>query len=218
MLRKPKKRTYDSHSRKAAAQITRHSIFTAANKIFLEKGYAAATMAEIAQIAGVALDTVYATVGKKPSLFRLLVERSISGIDRAIPAESRDYVLAIRAEPNATQKLRLYAAALCKIQPRLAPLFRTLHEAAELDPQLAAMWKAISRRRAKNMRLFAADLAATKRLRSGLSIPKTADILWSMNSPEFYILLVEQRRWPLHEFEHWLANTWIQLLLIPSTA
>ena len=207
------RRAYDSRSRREAAKATRHSIIEAARRVFLEKGYAAATMPTIAHAAGVSLDTVYATAGKKASLFRLLVEMAISGSDKPIPAKERDYVRAIRAEADAAQKLRLYATALRSIQQRLAPLFRVLQGATPLDRELEALWQGIAQRRAKNMRLLAKELAATGRLRSGLSVEKAADIIWSMNSPEFYLLLVEQRGWSSKEFEHWLAEAWIQLLL-----
>ena len=213
MTRTVKRRAYDSSSRKEAAKATRQSIFDAARRLFLERGYAGTTMPAIAQAAGVALDTVYATVGKKPTLFRLLIETAISGRDKAVPAEERDYVHAIRAEPDAARKLQLYAAALRTIQPRLAPLFQVLQAAAPLDPDLKALWQEISQRRAANMRLLARELAATGRLRAGLSVPKVADIIWSMNSPEFYVLLVEQRGWSSEEFERWLAEAWIRLLL-----
>src|SRR5438477_5242420 len=123
----------------------------AAQAIFLEKGYAGTTMPAIAHSAGIALDTVYASVGKKPALFALLVETAISGTDVAVPAAERDYVRAIRAEPAAWRKLAIYAAALRRIQERLAPLFCVLHEAAPLDPALGEMWKSIAERRAKNM-------------------------------------------------------------------
>jgi hypothetical protein len=36
-----------------------------------------------------------------------------------------------------------------------------------------------------------------------------------MNSPEFYVLLVEQRGWSPKTFERWLGDTWIRLLLVP---
>jgi AcrR family transcriptional regulator len=215
MTKPVKKRVYDSSSRKEAARLTRQSIIDAARRVFLDKGYAATTMPAIAQASGVALDTVYATVGKKPALFRLLIETAISGSATAVPTEERDYVQAIRTEPDAARKLRIYAAALRSIQERLAPLFRVLQGAAPLDPELAALWQSISQRRAKNMRLFAADLAATGRLRPHLPLAKAADIIWSMNSPEFYLLLVEQRGWSPQEFEDWLADAWIQLLLEP---
>ena len=214
-MRKRVKRKYNSTSRSEAAKATRALIINSARAIFLEKGYAATTMPAIAMAAGTALDTVYATVGKKPALFRLLVEMAISGKDRAVPAEERDYLRAIRAETDAARKLRLYAAALGRIQPRLAPLIRVLQGAASLDLELEALWQTISQRRADNMRLLAKDLAATGRLRSDLSESKAADIIWTMNSPEFYQLLVEQRSWSLEEYERWLGDAWIQLLLEP---
>jgi AcrR family transcriptional regulator len=209
------KRIYDSSSRQKAALATRQSILGAARQLFLEKGYAATTMSAIAQAAGIALDTVYATVGKKPALFRLLVELAISGSDRPLRAEERDYVRAIRSEADAAQKLRLYASALRSIQPRLAPLVRVLQGAAPFDPELDALRRSISQRRAGNMRLLAKDLAETGQLRRDLTVHKVADIIWSMNSPEYYLLLVEQRGWSPGEFEHWLGDAWIRLLLEP---
>jgi AcrR family transcriptional regulator len=213
MTRNRAKRTYDSSVRREAARATRQSILEAAQKVFLEKGYAAATMPAIAQAAGIALDTVYATVGKKAALFHLLVETAISGSDAAVPPEERDYVRSIRAEPDAAEKLRIYAGALRSIQSRLAPLFRVLQGAAPLDPELDALWQNISSRRAQNMQLLAKDLEATGSLRPELSIAKAADIIWSMNSPEFYLLLVEQRGWRARDFEQWLGDSWIRLLL-----
>jgi len=92
---------------------------------------------------------------------------------------------------------------------------RELQGAAPFDPELDALWQGIAGRRAKNMRLLVKDLAATGRLRPDLSVNKAADIIWSMNSPEFYLLLVEQRGWSPNEFERWLTDAWIQLLLRP---
>jgi AcrR family transcriptional regulator len=208
-----RRRRYDSRSRRSAAQATRRSILKAARRAFLERGYAGATMPAIAEGAGVALDTVYAVVGRKPTLFKLLVETAISGSDRAVPAEERDYVRAVRAEPKAERKLEIYAAAIRAIHLRLAPLFRVLRDAAPLERELDDLWREISQRRAANMRLFAENLATTGRLRSDLSVDVAADILWSMNGPEFYLLLVEERGWSPEAFEQWLAEAWRRLLL-----
>jgi len=215
MRKPPPKRAYDSSSRREAARSTREAIFAAARALFLDKGYAATTMQAIAQSAGIALDTVYASVGKKPALFALLVETAISGSDVAVPAEEREYVRAIRAEPDAARKLVLYAAALRRIQERLAPLFRVLQQAAPLDPSLQQLWNMVAERRAGNMKLLAEELASTGRLRRGLSITMAADILWSTNAPEFYLLLVEQRAWTPDPFEQWLRDAWSRLLLQP---
>jgi len=208
-----KKRAYDSSGRKEAAQETRQAILAAARSLFCEKGYAATTMSAVAQAAGIALDTVYATVGRKPALLALLIETSISGSEVAVPPEERDYVRAIRAEQSAEGKLKIYAAALRNIQARLAPLFRVLQQAATLDPALAELWSGFAERRASNMRLLAKELESTGRLRHDLSVEEAADALWSMNAPEDYLLLVEQRGWSPEKFERWLGDAWCRLLL-----
>src|SRR5579872_790036 len=212
-MKKRVKRQYDSTARRAAAEQTRHSILESARRLFLEKGDAASTMPAIARAADVALDTVYATVGTKAELFKLLVEAALSGRDEAVPSDEREYVRAIREEPDAARKLRIYANALADIQPRLAPLFQVLQTAASLDADLGALWQEISSRRATNMRMLAKNLIAAGRVRTGLTESMVADVLWSMNSPEFYLLLVGQRGWSPQEFGLWLADAWIRLLL-----
>ena len=213
MPKRPKKRAYDSSGRKAAAEATRHAILEAARRVFLKQGYAGATMPAIAQEAGIALDTVYTVAGKKPALMRLLVETAISGQDQAVPAEQRDYVRAIRAEPDAAAKLKIYAMALAAIQSRLAFIFTVLQAAATQEPDLQALWQEISRRRAANMRLLAEDLAATGQTRRDLSLSQMADIIWSMNAPEYFLLLVGQRGWTAEAFGRWLGDAWARLLL-----
>src|SRR3954447_23867482 len=89
---KPRLRSYNASRRRAAAQRTRRAILDTATRLFVERGYVATTIADVAAAAGVALDTIYATVGRKPTLFRVLIETAISGAEEPIPAEERDYV------------------------------------------------------------------------------------------------------------------------------
>jgi AcrR family transcriptional regulator len=210
------KRRYHAPRRRDAAERTRRAIVDAATRLFVERGYIATTMAAIAEEAGVALDTVYAAVGPKPVLFRLLIERAIAGADEPVPAEEREYVQAMRAEPDARRKLAIYAAALRRIHGRLAPLFRVLQAAASADSELAALWTEIGERRARNMRLLAEELIATGQARAEVSLDEAADVIWATNGPEFYVLLVEARGWEPERYERWLADAWKRLLLIPS--
>ncbi len=62
------------------------------------------------------------------------------------------------------------------------------------------------------MRLLAGELAATGRLRSTLSIKMAADILSTMNSPELYLMLVEQRGWSQQQWSRWVGDAWVRLL------
>jgi len=207
----PVKRRYDASKRKAAAARTREAILEAARRLFAERGYAATPMTAIAAAAGVALDTVYASVGRKPELARLLIETAISGSDRAVAADERDYVQAIRAAPDAAAKIAIYASAIRAIAGRLAPLVTVITQAAAAEPQLGALWREIAERRAANMRRFVGELADVATLR--VDVDDAADIVWATNAPEFYQLLVGQRGWSPERYERFLADTWRRLLL-----
>src|SRR5215469_7752535 len=134
----PVKRRYDAPRRRQAAALTRAAILDAARDLFTERGYTATPMTAIADRAGVALDTVYASVGRKPELARLLIETAISGTDQAIPAEQRDYVKAVQAAPDAGTKIAIYAAAVAATAPRLAVVLSIIQQAAPAEPELAA--------------------------------------------------------------------------------
>jgi AcrR family transcriptional regulator len=211
MGRQVKRKAYDATGRSEASRRRRHAILVAARSEFAERGYVRVTMSSIARRAGVALDTVYELVGRKPELFRLLIETAISGEDEAVTATDRDYVQAIGQEPTATGKLAIYAAAMRRIQARLAPLLAVLQQAAGADDDLARLWREISDRRATNMRLFAADVAAAQDLR--VPVEAAADIIWATNSPEVYLLLVGERGWDPDHYQRWLADTWERVLL-----
>jgi len=207
----PVKRRYDASRRRQAAVRTRTAILEAARQLFGERGYTATPMTAIADRAGVALDTIYATVGRKPALARLLIETAISGTDQAIPAEQRDYVRAVQAAPDAETKIAVYAAAITAIAPRMALVLGIIQQAAATEPELAALRTEIAERRAANMRLFVADLAAAAPLR--LDQDEAADIVWATNATEMYQLLVGQRGWSPQRYERFLTDTWRRLLL-----
>jgi len=206
----PVKRRYDAAGRRQGAARTRTAILDAARQLFAERGYTATPMTAVADRAGVALDTVYAAVGRKPELARLLIETAISGTDQAIPAEQRDYVQAIQAALDAKTKIAIYAAAITAIAPRMALVLGIIQQAAA-EPELAALRTEIAERRAANMRRFVADLATVAPLR--LDPGQAADIVWATNSAELYQLLVGQRGWTPQRYEQFLADTWQRLLL-----
>jgi AcrR family transcriptional regulator len=212
-VKRERSRQYNASRRQEAAAETRRAIVSAARQLFLERGYVGTTMPAIAKAAGVSLDTVYASAGAKPVLFRHLIETAISGAEDPIPALQRNYVREIQAEPDPVRKIAIYAHAVRLIQPRLAPLFAVLRDAAQSDDDLRQLWADISQRRAANMRLFAAELAASSGLRADLTIEQAADIIWSMNASEFYLLLVDQRGWSLDQFESFLSDAWTRILL-----
>jgi AcrR family transcriptional regulator len=205
-------RRYQSPRRAEQAAATRRAILAAAGALFVSGGYVGTTVAEIAQRAGVALDTIYATVGRKPALMRALVEAAISGTDHAVAAEEREYVQRTVEAPTAREKFAAYSQGLVAIHGRLAPIFLSLRTAAAVDADCAALWTEISERRAANMLRFAADLRGTGELRTDLGDREVADIIWAMNAAEYFDLFV-QRGWTPDRIGTWLVEAWTRLLL-----
>jgi AcrR family transcriptional regulator len=209
-------RSYHAPQRAEQAAQTRHAVLAAARELFTSRGYAATTVAQIAARAGVNVDTLYATVGRKPVLLREVLETAISGQAQAVPALQRDYVQAIQAAPTAAGKIDVYAAAVANILPRTAPIFAAIRDAGGTDPSCAALYTEITQRRAANMRLFVAGLRATGDMRTDLTDDDAADIVWAMNAAEYFLLLVAERGWTPARFGAHLADAWRRLLLVRS--
>lgn len=174
--------------REQQAERTRRAVLRAARTLFTTRGYADTSVVEVARRAKVSVDTVYASVGRKPELLLAVHDMVLAGGDEPVPAEERELL------------------------PRTAPLLEALREAARTDPGCAAVWKQVNDRRAANMLLLARDLRGTGRLRHDLTDQEVADVVWSTNAVEFYSLLA-QRDWDGHRVGAFLQDLWIRLLL-----
>ena len=145
MPKRVKTRSYRSPHRREQAATTRSSVLSAARDLLQDRGYAATSVADIAHLAGVSVDTVYASVGRKPELVLAVIDMVLGGADEPVPAEQRDYVLAVREEPSALGKIRVYAAALALLVPQTAPMRKALRPAGRTDVDRAARRGAVSR-------------------------------------------------------------------------
>ena len=207
------KRPYDNAARQARSDATRSRILAVARESITTRGYRATTIAEIARTADVHVDTIYELVGRKPDLLRELIERAISGTDRALAPSQRGYVQEMGKEPDPARKLAIYARAIRDIHDRMAPLLLALGDAATTDDEAHQVWREISDRRAQNMRHLVRDLGPDGTLRAGLSVDEAADVIWATASAELFVLFTQQRRWTPRAYERWLADTWSRLLL-----
>ena len=212
MPRQVKTRRYRSPQRREQASATRLSVLAAARDLLQGGGYAATTVADVAARAGVSVDTVYVSVGRKPELVLAVIDMVLGGADEPVPAEERDYVKAVRAEPTAVGKIEVYAGAVARLVPRTATLQDALRRAGDTDARCAQTWQRLITRRAANMRLFAADLRSTGELRDDLTDDAVADLVWSTNAAEFWLLL-DQQGWTPARYEALLVNMWSRTLL-----
>ncbi len=212
MTEQVKRRRYDTSGRRAGAEQTRLRMLGVARELFSTHGYAATSIADIARGAGVSVDTLYASVGRKPQLLLAVHDMELAGGGPPVGAEQRDYVKRIHAATTGAAKIATYAEALADVLPRTVPLLVALREAGIHDPECRKAYESIGERRAANMRSFAADLRSTGDARVDLDDDTIADIVWSMNGPDFYLLMHSRGRTPA-EYAALVRDIWTRTIL-----
>src|SRR4029077_11657490 len=201
------KRSYDSPRRREQAAATRRDILDAAQRLFERQGYAATKMSEIAEAAGVALKTVYAAFDTKSGVLRALWHTLLRGDEDDVPVMDRAGCREVLEEPDPERRLRLNARNARAVKTRIAGVLHVIRQAALLDPDTEALWDRIQSDFYENQRAIVQALDAGGALRSGLDVAEAADILWTLNHPDVWHLLVTQRGWTPERWEQWFADT-----------
>lgn len=80
---------------------TRHNVLQAARSLFVQQGYTATSMRQVAEAAGIGKATIYHHFPDKQSIAQALLEDSLSGMDSVLEI--------VQAEAN--PRRRIYAAA-----------------------------------------------------------------------------------------------------------
>jgi AcrR family transcriptional regulator len=183
--------------------------------MFVERGYAGATIPRIASEAGVAVETIYRAATGKPGLLAAVLETALAGgMDNAeVPVEQRPAIRGVISEKDPVRKLQLYAATQPGVYGRAGALLRVLDEAATSIPELAQLRDGYAARRLAGMRQLATQLTEQRALRAGLSPERAADILATVCSLANYDSLVTERGWNPEEYRDWMADTLVRTLL-----
>jgi AcrR family transcriptional regulator len=200
------KRRYDSPRRREQAAATRRDILEAARRLFERDGYAATTMAAIAAEARVALKTVYVAFETKSGVLRALWNTLLRGDEGDAPVAERDWYREALDEPDADRQLRINARNSRSVKLRIGPILEVIHAAAPIDPDIEALWDRIQTEFHANQRDVVQSVADKKALRPGLDVQLAADILWTINHPHLWQLLVGERGWSPEQYEEWCAD------------
>ncbi len=211
-------RRYDSPRRREQAAATRAAILEAAQRLFERQGYAATTMAGIAAEAGVALKTVYLAFETKSGVLRALWHLLLRGDEADVPIGERDWYREVVAEPDPERKLRLGAHNARLVKERAAAIMDVIRQGAPADPDIETLWDRIQTDFYDNQRVIVESLHKKKALRPGLDVTGATDILWTLNHPDLWQLLVVQRGWTPERYEKWFADTVTDQLLKPKKA
>ena len=203
----PARQQSGTRRQRQAAQ-TRQEILAAARSLFAGQGYSATSINDIASEAGVAVQTIYSSVGSKAELLAALAESigtsaDVPALDRA--GDVADDPLDI---PRIAARLRR------NLMESGGDVIRVLLEVMPSEPEVAAIWQywdSASRAGIAGSMHRLKDLEA---LTPDLTIERATDRTSAITHPYVYLELLEHG-WGHDEIEAWLAVTLTRTLVHP---
>ena len=210
---KKSRRQYRSPVREDAARRTRQAIVAAATDLFVARGYAATSLADIAAAAGVARPTVFAAFGSKPALLKQVLDQALAGDDAPVPVAERPWFRPVWDAATPAEVFDAYADVCVVIAGRAARLFETVRRAADDAPEVAALWTVLQDNRRAGAAMVLDRVRTLGPLAPHLDTDSATDILWIFNDPAHYLALVLHRGWSEPAFRHWLAAAMRHALL-----
>lgn len=207
------KRSYHSPLREESARRTRAQIRDAAAQLFVEQGFVATTMRQVAGASGVGERTVYATYPSKAALFHDVLDVATAGDDLPVPVAERPEFVAALAQRDGRVALELVVEYGSTLLDRAGALIMTLIQSAAVDEDMRRLSEMAERVNAANFAGFAQALAEHGALRDGLDMGQAADTLIALNSPHVHQLLRRDRGWTAERYRTWLVDTLDRTLL-----
>jgi TetR/AcrR family transcriptional regulator, regulator of autoinduction and epiphytic fitness len=203
---RPVKRRYDSSRRQAQARQLRLEVTQVARTLFVEQGYAATTMADVARGAGVSQQFLYASFGSKRGLLAKVIGWTLAGDAEPIPMAQRPSILAVRNESTLAGKCARQSRHVRLVTPRAAAMFLMMRAAGDADPDAREIYATSESQRRQGAKIFVADLLTVGTLRAQVTPEHAADAIWGLNPAILWMTLVAERGWTPDEFEYWYAG------------
>jgi AcrR family transcriptional regulator len=204
------KRRYTSTVRQDQAARTRALIVDAAAELFMADGYARTSVRAIAERAGVAADTVYATFATKVRVLTAVVDSRLAPPGVANVME-RPEAMAVRDAPDHRRQLHLFARDMAALSSRVRPIYEVLRTASAVEPEVRAVFTEMEQQRLANMRRMAAWLATRGRL--AMDRERAARTIWALASPDAARMLCDVGGWSERQHAAWLEEVLAAALL-----
>lgn len=203
-------RRYDSSRRRAQAEERQRRVLEAATELFLEQGYGATSIDQIARTADVSTQSVYATFESKAGILEGAVNLARAGDPDGRGRDLPD-ATTIAEAPDLRERCRQTAAFLRHMYDGSAALIAIVERAAAVDPQIAELHDRFRTQRRGSVEQLSAGVPA-KAFRRGLARKDALDAMTFLAAAHTYTELVDGMGWTPARYESWLADALYQLL------
>jgi AcrR family transcriptional regulator len=209
-----KRRPYTSPLRAEQAAATRTRILDSARALFVEQGYPATTLTQVAEAAGVAADTVLHIFGSKKGLLKTVLDVTVGGDEAQVPVLDRPGPQAMRRETDQRRQVAMLARGITEQAERIQPIDDILRSAALVDADARALRDDLQlRQRRQAITQVVSWISANGDLKNKMNVENATDIVWTMTSPEVHHLLRDQCGWDAERYQAWLHDTLESALL-----
>jgi hypothetical protein len=161
----------------------------------------------------VALKTVYVAFETKSGVLRALWNLRLRGERDEVPVAQQQWYREVIEEPDPERQLRLNARNSRIVKLRIAALLEIIRSAAPADPDIEALWNRIGTEFYANQRVIVESLDKKQALNPGLDVQRASDILWTLNHPNLWQLLIGERGWTPEQYEQWYGDVACSQLL-----
>ncbi|GAA2050150.1 hypothetical protein GCM10009839_65560 [Catenulispora yoronensis] len=211
------KRSYRSPARAAAAAATRARIRAAAERLFVEQGYVATTVRQVAAAAGVGERTLYDAFPTKAALFGHTLGVATVGDEEPVRVRQRPEIAAACAQADPVVAVGLLVDYTAGLLERAGDLIMVSIEAAGADADMRAATAAGAAGTHEVYLAFTEGLAAHGTLSPELDPVGAADILYVLGSPHTHQLLRRHRGWSVERYRSWLCGAILRELTRESS-
>lgn len=198
--------------RRERSRLTRARVVSAAARLFEDRGYLATTIEEVAEDAGVAVQTVYYVFGTKRNLLAAVLETSIAGDLEPVAVLERGWVDELRAEDDATVAVERLVEATVGIVARSTPIYEVVRRASA-DPDVSALLETTRERRRRDQRELIEILWHAGHLHPDVDVDTAADLLYGLMNEEVFQLLIRDCGWSVEQFRSWATSLLLQQLM-----
>ena len=182
------------------AEATRRAIIAAARQLFVERGYTATKVDEVAALARVSPATVYAVAGGKQGLLHTLVD------DWTQAPEVDEAYGAIEASATADGVLDIVASTCRRMRSDWGDVMKIVVGTAPIDETAAATLRTATERYRAGTLLAARRLADLGALKPGVTVDDANDMLWFFFGYSGCFTLMDDNGWSADRSEEWLRE------------
>lgn len=210
-------RAYRSTLRADQARETRRRIREAADALFLEGGYVATSMDDIATSAGVSRQTVFSAFGSKANLLKEAFDVRLAGDDEPVPISDRAAAQHMLEEEDPAALVRAQADFVILTTLRVLPLWPAMVAGAATDRACAEVLAFFDRVRFEGPGGIVDELARRGVLRKGLRRKRGKEAMYLLTNPNVIHDALE-RGWTVPELQRWLGDCLVAVLLSSSSS